>query len=178
MHSKWARSISSAPQSEKIQNLSRFSSQDWVYLLCYSLWLNEGWKADTVAQPSAEGSVSIVTCSGQCDSANTEGGDDRSYSSRDRERTLLKVIHNYTHWIWSLNLHFKWTDYRGGEWLLGIQSVRFMTNSIFTCFISAAVKYTKTLWNQVEKCQKNVICPTVSGVFSWLKDRARTKKLK
>lgn len=63
-------------------------------------------KADTVAQPSAEGSVSTVTGSGHCDSANTEGGDDRSQNSHDTEWTLLKVILYYTHWIWSLKLAF------------------------------------------------------------------------
>lgn len=57
-------------------------------------------------KPRAEGSVSIVTGSGQRDSANTEGGDDRSYSSRDMERTILKVIDDYTHWILSLQLGF------------------------------------------------------------------------
>lgn len=59
-----------------------------------------------VAQPSAEGSVSIVTGCGQCDPANTEGGDDHSYSSPDTKQTPLKVIHDYTHWIWSLKLAF------------------------------------------------------------------------
>lgn len=43
-----------------------------------------------MAQPIADGSVSIITGSGQRHPANTEGGDERSYSSRDTERTLLK----------------------------------------------------------------------------------------
>lgn len=43
-------------------------------------------KADAVAQPSAEGSVSLLTGSGQCDSANAQGGDGRSYSYQDTEQ--------------------------------------------------------------------------------------------
>lgn len=42
------------------------------------------------AQPNVEGSMWVVTGSGQGDFKNTEGGDDCSYSPPNTERTLLK----------------------------------------------------------------------------------------
>lgn len=77
--------------------------------------------------------MSIVTGSGQRDSANMTTG--------DTERTLLKVMHDHTHWIRGFKTCILSEP-------LGIQSACFMTDSIFTLYLCCCKNQVKEMSNE------------------------------